>query len=228
MANQLALTFRRAAVLCGAPSVEATPTRAATLAPNAEGFKPASGASPSMSNSNVVELVAAGLSEQVIITAIRQAPIKIFDLTSKGLLALKKAAVTDPVLVAMQDSATQMQPTAKVADVNPKYDPSLAKLQNRASPAAQGGVCPGIQLMGLYKNEIFDRAKGGGIVEWLAKVRNNSSVTKVVTIGWRDSNGQQQKAQVQIRGGEIASPRLDMTQTRFIAPVADISLLSCE
>ena len=82
--------------------------------------------------------------------------------------------------------------------------------------------------MGLYKNEIFDRAMGGGIVEWLAKIRNNTNVTKIVVFGWRDSEGAERKSQVQIAGGEIASPRVDLTQARFIAPVANLRLLSCE
>ena len=103
-----------------------------------------------------------------------------------------------------------------------------------AAPGAQADTarpaveCPGIELMGLYKNEIFDRAMGGGVVEWLAKIRNNTAVTKIVVIGWRDMYGQQQKTQVQIRGGDIASPRIDMTPARAIPPVTDLRILSCE
>ena len=103
-----------------------------------------------------------------------------------------------------------------------------------AAPGAQADTprpaveFPGIELMGLYKNEAIDRAIGGGIVEWLAKVRNNTGVTKIVVIGWRDVNGQQRSGQVQIRGGDIASLRLDMTQARVIPPVADLRILSVE
>jgi hypothetical protein len=82
--------------------------------------------------------------------------------------------------------------------------------------------------MGLYKNEIFSREMGGGVVEWLAKIRNNTGVTKIVNFGWRDVNGQQQTSQVQIRGGEIASPRLDMTQARVIPPISEVQVLSCQ
>lgn len=69
---------------------------------------------------------------------------------------------------------------------------------------------------------------GGGIVEWLAKIRNNTGVTKIVVFGWRDAEGQQRKSQAQIGGGAIVSVRVDMTQARYIAPVADVRLLSCE
>lgn len=82
--------------------------------------------------------------------------------------------------------------------------------------------------MGLVKNVAAEAAVGGGIVEWLLRIRNNTSVTRLVIFGWRDSYGQQQRAQVQIRGGDIATPRLDMTQARLIAPVADIRLISCQ
>jgi hypothetical protein len=122
------------------------------------------------------------------------------------------------VALAKSQAAARNEELAKQREKE-RYEAEAARL------AAQ---CPGIELMGLYKNEIFDKAMGGGVVEWLAKVRNNTAVTKIVVIGWVDSNGQQQKAQVQIRGGEIASPRVDMTQARFIQPVTDLRLLSCE
>lgn len=104
----------------------------------------------------------------------------------------------------------------------------LEKERREAEAARLAAECPGIELMGLYKNEIFERAMGGGVVEWLAKVRNNSSITKIVVIGWRDSEGQERRTQIQIRGGEIASPRVDMSQARVIPPVANLRLLSCE
>lgn len=82
--------------------------------------------------------------------------------------------------------------------------------------------------MGLFKNEIFSREMGGGVIEWLAKVRNNTSVTRLVTLSWRDVYGQQKRASVQIGPGHIASPRLDMTQARVIPPVANIQVVSCQ
>jgi hypothetical protein len=100
--------------------------------------------------------------------------------------------------------------------------------QQQESLASNPESCTGIEMMGLYKNEIFDRAMGGGVVEWLAKIRNNTGVTKIVQFTWRDSSSQQQRGQVQIQGGQIASPRVDMTQARPIPPVTGLRLLSCE
>jgi hypothetical protein len=179
-----------------------------------------------MTNEDVVQLVTAGLSEQVVTTSIRQAAARNFDLTPTGLIALKKAGVSDAVIVAMQERGAPVQaPVASEAKTPPKYDATLGA---PPKPAAAPDGCAGVENMGLYKNEIFDRAMGGGIVEWLAKIRNNSGVTKIVIFGWRDVNGQQQRSQVQIRGGEIASPRLDMSQARAIPPVADVRVLSCQ
>ena len=63
-----------------------------------ETSKPSSPAASRMTNAEVIELVTAGLSEQVIITAIRQALPKDFDVTPTGLIALKKAKVPDAVM----------------------------------------------------------------------------------------------------------------------------------
>lgn len=62
----------------------------------------ASASASKMTNADVVKLIAAGLSEQVVITAVRQAPNREFDLSPSGLLALKAANVPDAVIVAMQ------------------------------------------------------------------------------------------------------------------------------
>lgn len=189
--------------------------------------KPSSPTSSKMTNDEVIQLVAAGLSEQVIITSIRQAPIKDFDLTPTGLIALKKANVPDAVIVVMQEKATPEQaPSASDAKTPPKYDATLEK--PTASPRSQDNSCSGIESMGIYKNTVMDPAIGGGVVEWLAKIRNNTGVTKIVVFGWIDMYGQQRKAQVQIRGGEIASVRLDLTQARVIPPVRDLRVFSCQ
>lgn len=68
-----------------------------------------------MTNNEVIQLVTAGLSEQVIITSIRQAPTKDFDLTPTGLIALKKAGVSDAVIVVMQERGTITATTSGAA-----------------------------------------------------------------------------------------------------------------
>lgn len=315
---------------------------------------PASTAASKMTNADVVEMFKAGLSEQVIITSIRQAPTKEFDLTPPGLIALKKAGVSDTVIQVLQEvsapakslsvgSSDKTRPdvaenarddanarlkqelmlivprlvtaqkngdqatinkllpddfvfgksalkadymqlikawsdysfTVEIADANlgfegetavltgvqvirsppssgamkdkfigrfvkrdgqwqmvaadlSKYDETPAEPKKTAPVPAAQNSCSGIESLGLYKNEVMSGAIGGGLVEWLAKIRNNSAVTKIVVFGWRDMYGQQKKAQVQIRGGDIATPRLDLTQSRVIPPVADLRVLSCQ
>src|SRR5262245_24955012 len=63
-----------------------------------------------MTNQDVVKMVAAGLAEDVIMTAIRQAPRRAFDLTASGLIDLKLAHVPDAIVRAMQ--ATDSEPAA--------------------------------------------------------------------------------------------------------------------
>lgn len=226
MGNQAVEVFRRAAILCGAPSQPAAtavtePVEKKEISPT----NPASTASSKMTNDEVIQLVTAGLSEQVIITSIRQAPNRDFDVTPTGLIALKKASVPDAVIVVMQEKATPEQaPSASEAKTPPKYDPTLARPEK---PPADNG-CSGIENLGLYKNALMDPAIGGGLAEWVVKIRNNTGITRIVAFGWRDMYGQQQTAQVQIRGGDIARPRLDLTQARVIPPVTDVRVLSCQ
>lgn len=56
-----------------------------------------------MTNADVIQMVNAALSEQVITTSIRQATTKDFDLTPTGLIALKKVGVSDAVIQVMQE-----------------------------------------------------------------------------------------------------------------------------
>lgn len=173
-----------------------------------------------MTNEEVVKLVAADLGDEIVIAKIKNSAVARLDVSTDALVALKDKKVSKTVITAMIERAGQPNKTPTAST------PPASSATQGASSA--GGPCAGIELMGLYKNEIFDRAMGGGVVEWLAKIRNNTGVTKIVVFGWRDSEGQTRKSQVQIAGGQIASPRVDMTQARYIAPVANLQLVSCE
>lgn len=59
-------------------------------------------AASGMTNQDVIKMVAAGLAEDVIVTAIRQAPRRALDLTPSGLIDLKLAKVPDAIVRAMQ------------------------------------------------------------------------------------------------------------------------------
>ena len=197
----------------------------ASATPQSETSKPDSSVGSKMTNEQVIQLVAAGLSEQVIINSIRQAIAKDFDLTPTGLIALKKANVPEAVILVMQETGTREQ-ASSTSDTKtpPKYDATLTKQPVSPPP----DICPGIESLGIFQNTALDPAIGGGVVEWLAKIRNNTNVTKIVVFAWIDMYGQQKKAQVQIRGGDIASVRLDLTQARVIPPVRDLRVLSCQ
>lgn len=244
--HQLETYLRRAAMLCGAPD----PTTAAAkspiaTAPNAQApssdkppasappvSKPSSTSAPgTLTNADVIAMLNAGLSELVIANSIRQAADRSFDLSPTGLVALKKAKLPDSLIVVMQSApAAGAVPPAPTATAPRKYDATMTRKYqaDKAAAAVAATGCTGIEMMGLFKNEIFDRAMGGGITEWLVKIRNNTAVTRIVVFGWRDQYGQEQTSQVQVRGGDIASPRLDMTQARYIAPTTDVKLVSCQ
>ena len=70
-----------------------------------------------MTNADVIQLVTAGLSEQVVIGSIRQAPEKGFDLTPTGLIALKKTGVPDAVILVMQNGDAPVKPAAPSDDM---------------------------------------------------------------------------------------------------------------
>src|SRR6185369_11178676 len=59
-------------------------------------------AGPPLTNTDVIKLVAAKLSDAVIITAIQSAPRAAFDLSTNSLIVLKQNGVSDPVIAAMQ------------------------------------------------------------------------------------------------------------------------------
>jgi hypothetical protein len=84
---------------------------------------PQAAAAQTMRNADVIQLATAGLSDQVILLSIQQAPSKTFDLTPTGLVALKKAGVSDAVIQAMMGGG----PTAT----------------SSAAPAGAGAMAPG-------------------------------------------------------------------------------------
>jgi hypothetical protein len=174
-----------------------------------------------ITNEEVVKLVDADLGDEIVIAKIKNAPVARLDVSTDALLSLKDKKVSKGVITAMIERAGQPNKTAA----------TTATSAASATPAAgsAGGPCAGIELLGLYKNELISRQMSeGGLEEWLAKIRNNTSVTKIIKFGWIDQYGQQQVARVELRGGDIATPRLDLTPKRYIAPVKDLKLVSCQ
>ncbi len=61
-----------------------------------------------MTNQDVVDIVAAGLSEDVIVVASRQAGGRNLDLGPGGLITLKRGKVPDAIILAMQASGGEV------------------------------------------------------------------------------------------------------------------------
>jgi hypothetical protein len=139
--------------------------------------------------------------------------------------------VPDDVVIAMQQwkspSAPESgaeTPSTPVPAPAPKYDSSL-KYAPPQTPEQL--ACAGIDNMGIFKNTALPRAMGGGVVQWLAKVRNNNTSARLITVTWLDEYGQPKRAQVQVPAGQISNVELDLSKDRFIAPVKNFQLVAC-
>jgi hypothetical protein len=177
-----------------------------------------------MTNDEVIQLVTGGLSEQVVAASIRQAPTKSFDLTPIGLIALKKAGVPDAVIVAMQERGTQVQAAAaSEAKTPPKYDATLAAPPKpEAAPVAQDG-CAGVELMGLFTTDMRPMSP---LIIYLAKIRNGTNLTRIVTIEWLDMYGQAMESTNQVGAGQIVTTQLGANSPSDRKPI-NLRLTSC-
>ena len=108
--------------------VPASASTAAALAPQG-------GTTAAMTNEDVIKMSRAGLAEDVIVTAIRQAPRRNFDLTANGLIELKLGKVPDAIVRAMQalEPAKVSEPVPPPAVTPPP--PSAPAVTAPARPA---------------------------------------------------------------------------------------------
>ena len=141
-----------------------------------------SGTSAAMTNQDVIKMVGAGLADDVIVTAIRQAPRRAFDLTPSGLIDLKLAHVPDAIVRAMQaveDTApprtapesrpvpaaappASPRPMAPASSLPPPTAsaPSSTTLQEPSAPGELFFVAPGGALTALERVRLKDRKVG--------------------------------------------------------------------
>lgn len=125
-------------LVCSVPAPAQTPAPAKPAAPRPAAPRPARAATPAapaMTNQDVIDMVAAGLSDDVIVTAIRQATKRSFSLTAPGLIALKRGKVSDPVIRAMQEDGA-------VASKTPDPTPPAPSRQPPAAAAAAPVAAP--------------------------------------------------------------------------------------
>jgi len=101
-------------------------------------FAPQTGSTAAMTNQDVMRMAAAGLAEDVIITAMRQAPRRTFDLSASGLIELKQAKVADTIVRAMQaleDPVPVAPPTPAVSAARPPASPAALPAAPAPTPA---------------------------------------------------------------------------------------------
>jgi hypothetical protein len=175
---------------------QAQPTTASARVPSRGGI--------SLTNQQVIEMVQAGLSEDIVATSVAQASESAFDVTPAGLMALKRAGVSDKVIQAMQRT-----PVSASSAVPPTPPVSTASLSGAASPTgADADRLSRAHLLARVSSESggtlalqsFERTNGftsgaGGrelyTVEWRARVLVNQDVWKGgnALVGYWDSFG---------------------------------------
>jgi hypothetical protein len=133
------------------------------------------GTTAAMTNEDVIKMSKAGLAEDVIITAIRQAPKRTFDLTANGLIELKLGKVPDAIVRAMQaleptktsepvstppPAVTPPPPTAPGVSA-PAPPPAAVPAPPLPPPAASAAVPTTLQEPGVPGELFFVTASGG-------------------------------------------------------------------
>jgi hypothetical protein len=133
------------------------------------------GTTAAMTNEDVIKMSKAGLAEDVIITAIRQAPKRTFDLTANGLIELKLGKVPDAIVRAMQaleptktsepvstppPAVTPPPPTAPGVST-PAPPPAAVPAPPLPPPAASAAVPTTLQEPGVPGELFFVTASGG-------------------------------------------------------------------
>ena len=123
-----------------------------------------------MTNAEVIQMVSGGLSEQVIITSIRQAPARDFDLTPAGLIALKKASVSDTVISVMQEVSASAKSTSLERDRIPADDREQtvnAVLREAVSSQSRGALAlSSFRKTNGYEQEVTKLY----VLEWQAEI----------------------------------------------------------
>jgi hypothetical protein len=180
----------------------------ATIKPGlTPGANTASPATSKMTNSEVIQLVSAGLSDQVVATSIRQASNKDFDLSITGLIALKKAQVSDAVIAAMQESGKPAQ-VATPSEAAPPPPPP-------ASP------CADIDYLG-----VIQAVTGGGMMAgsnaYGGRVRNRAPYTKEVDFAWV-MNGRAETGTFRVPAGQFIDVNLGVGS----GPPTNVRVVTC-
>lgn len=93
-----------------------------------------------MTNNDVIQMVAAGLSDQLVMSAIERAPSKRFDLSVAGLIALKKASVSEALIMFMQTGAAPVARAAVDTSAPPPVAPAISRNETTLFAAVPASV----------------------------------------------------------------------------------------
>lgn len=130
---------------------------------------PNAAAVSAMTNQDVIKMVKAGLGEALVISSIKQAEKRAFNLTVDGLVEMKTAGVADNIIRVMMD------PTSRPSDPQPAAPaPSLSEPAAVVSPPA--ATTPPVAEIGVYYRngdlwsdlppEVINWKTGGVLKHW--------------------------------------------------------------
>jgi hypothetical protein len=164
-----------------------------------------------LTNDQVVKLVRADLGDDIVIAKIKVAPKVAFDLSTEAMLALKKEKVSGTVIAAMIEKAAGAS--------------RAITTQTEVAPAAPKptGPCDGVELLGLYKEDFRPVSP---LILYFAKVRNGTSMTKIVSVEWTNLYGERIRNTAEVEAGQIATMKLAAQQPIERFPI-DLRLGTC-
>ena len=160
------------------------PSTGAYVAPSPMVQTPAAQSTSALSNADVIKMVKAGLSEQVVLASIDSATSKQFDVSPNGLIALKTGGVSDAIIGAMQRA------TSGPAKAVPSAGPAVEAPVSATPPPApkQVTVAAGTELkVQLAKAISSDQSKVGDLLEFAAVsdfLADGETVIKRGTVAW--------------------------------------------
>lgn len=172
---------------------------------------------PVLNNEEVVKLVAADLGDEIVIAKVKNAQKVSLDVSTDALIALKKAKVSSAIVAAMIERAAR--PADNVSSSTPPRPTPAAALP---TPAPQN-PCGGVELLGIFKE---DMRPVSPLIIYLAKIRNGTNVTRMVTLRWLNMYAEELQSSVEISAGQIATLKL-AAQEPFQRQPINLKISSC-
>ncbi|MEO6924128.1 MAG: hypothetical protein ABI142_09905, partial [Bryocella sp.] len=133
-------------------------------------------------------MVKAGLSEEVVINAIKTQPGR-YDVHPDDLIALKTAGVSDKIILAMQDSGLPQTPRSRASGLQTHRSLPPSLNVDIATPATAAVLADGVDELGVYY-----RAPSGMWVSLKAErltLKSGGTIKNILSDGFilRDMNG---------------------------------------